>query len=94
MSREIDQSEVAQLCADLSPILQAELRRGNAIAEVSAWPPTCRLLIILEHPFGPGLSELGAGVVYRRVDDPHYWLAEYECEGHGHMLACRFAAHG
>jgi hypothetical protein len=94
MTRYIDQREVASLCEHLSPILQAELRRGNVIDEVSAWPPKCRLLIMLERPFGTGPSQLAAGLEYRRVDDPHCWLAEYECKEHGHVLACGFGPRG
>jgi hypothetical protein len=94
MSHYIDQREVGSLCAHLSPILQAELRHGNVIAEVSAWPPKCRLLIILEHPFGACPPQPRAGVAYRLVDDPHYWLAEYACDAHGHLIACGFAPRG
>lgn len=44
----------------------------------------------LLHPFRVAMDELPAHVTFQRVDDPHYWLAEYFCTKHNHVLACKF----
>lgn len=71
----------------LQAILEAELARGNTIAEIGEWPPHCRLLVMLAQHFHLSYP-LAEGVEFREIDDPHYWKAEYihadEC------LACRF----
>lgn len=80
---------VVTMAAPLQAILEAELGRGNRIVEVGAWPPHCRLLVMLAQRFHTSYP-LADGVEFREIDDPHYWKAEYvladEC------LACRFQA--
>jgi hypothetical protein len=72
----------------LEKILSEELAAGNAIAEVSEWPPKCQLLVILRYPFRRkyGTSE---DVTFAKINDPHYWLAEYRYQGGLQTLACR-----
>jgi hypothetical protein len=73
----------------LQAILEAELARGNRIAEVGDWPPHCRLLIVLAQPFH-AIYPLAKGMEFREIGDPHYWKAEYTLAGE--CLACRFQA--
>lgn len=76
----------------LQLILQAELGSGNSIRETSEWPPHCRVLVLLDRPFKRRYA-LQPGVVFRKVNDPHYWKAEYAFEvepGLWECLACGF----
>ena len=75
--------------APLQAIIEAELAAGNSIRETSSWPPTCELLIILQHQFRQPYP-LVAGVTYRLLDDAHYWYAEYSFNAGQQMLACGF----
>jgi hypothetical protein len=82
-------SGALQMAAPLQVILEAELSSGNAIAEVSSWPPKCRLLVVLRHPFHAPYSTL-AGIEYADVNDPHYWKSEYRLVDGEEVLACGF----
>lgn len=77
------------MAAPLEQILSAELDAGNAIAEISAWPPRCHLLVILKYPFR-GKYATSEDVQFETINDPHYWLAEYRYQGGIQTLACRF----
>lgn len=72
----------------LYKILQAELATGNVVAEVSSWPPKCHKLIILEFKFADheNITELS----YLKLNDPHYWYAQYATAHDEEVLACRF----
>lgn len=78
-----------RLAAPLQGILAAELARGNAIASVGEWPPTCRLFVQLSRPFAKRYR-VPPGVVFQRLDDPHYWQAEYRLDDGSECLACGF----
>jgi len=78
-----------QMAAPLQRILEAELARGNTIAEVSAWPPKCRLLVLLKRPFFTRYETPGE-IEYAKIDDPHYWRSEYRFNGGEEVLACGF----
>jgi hypothetical protein len=76
----------------LQSILQAELARGNRIRSAGPWPPTCRLLVLLDRPFRRRYA-LAPGVGFENLNDPHYWKAEYRAEvepGVWECLACGF----
>lgn len=73
----------------LQSILLAELARGNKIREVGDWPPKCRLFVLLERPFKKKHA-LAPGVVFEKLDDPHYWQAEYRYDDGIECLACGF----
>lgn len=70
-------------------ILDAELAAGNRIAEVTAWPPKCGLVVILTKDFltKPTLPD---DVTFHQIDDTHCWKAEYRYQGGMQLLACRF----
>lgn len=73
----------------LQSILLAELGRGNRIASVGDWPPKCRLFVMLERPFTKRYAH-APDVAYRKVNDPHYWKAEYAFQEGLEVLACGF----
>ncbi len=85
----------ARLTATLHPglkaLLQLELAAGNRIVDSgSGWPEKESVLLLLERPFLARPAALPAGVVYREVNDPHWWLAEYGSERPVQILGCRF----
>jgi len=72
---------------ELNEILNAELARGNEVAEASDWPPKCKNLVILKRRFHkPYTFE---SLVYRKINDPHYWYAEYSTINSVECLACK-----
>lgn len=81
-------NESPTMVAPLQRLLDAELRAGNRIAEVSNWPPKCRLLVILEHHFRAN-ETVPSEVVFQELHSPHYWRAEYRYDGGTEVLACR-----
>jgi hypothetical protein len=85
----VAETAAPRLASPLAEILQAELAAGNQIAETSAWPPKCELLVILRRPFTQPYP-LPDSVELEAVNDPHYWLAEYRFRGGLHTLACGF----
>ncbi|HBP1105790.1 hypothetical protein ACET47_08540 [Pseudomonas aeruginosa] len=83
---------IAHFNNPLQLILQAELGLGNRIREVSEWPPHCRKLVLLDRPFKTK-HPLASGVEFEKLNDPHYWMAEYRFEvepGVWECLACGF----
>jgi hypothetical protein len=78
------------LAPPLQAILNMELAAGNSVQEISAWPPTCELLIILRRKFGQDYP-LASTVTYRVLNDHHYWYAEYSFAAGQQLLACGFA---
>ena len=84
----VDPAVVADLCADLRGVLEAELAAGNVVVETSrGWPGL--VSVWLGGPFRARLRNEIEHVVFREINDPHYWLSEYECTKHQHLLACR-----
>jgi hypothetical protein len=77
------------VAAPLQAIIEVELAAGNSIRETSSWPPTCELLIILRRKFRQPYS-LAPAVMYRLLDDVHYWYAEYSFNAGQQTLACGF----
>lgn len=80
---------MTNMALQLQVILDAELAAGNYIAEVSAWPPKCSLLVILGRKFRTK-PILTADVTLHEINDPHYWKAEYRYLGGVQSLACKF----
>lgn len=72
---------------ELAEILKAELAGGNEIAEVSAWPPKCKTLILLKSRFHKSYEI--QNLKYRKINDPHYWHSEYSTENGRECLACK-----
>jgi hypothetical protein len=86
----IEPAVLAELCGDIAALLRAELEAGNNVEETSrGWPAT--LNVWLSYPFRARAVVLPEHVTRRDVNDPHYWLAEYLCTKHDHLLACKYA---
>jgi hypothetical protein len=83
-------SAVPELCAELQPILAAELSAGNKIAYSHTQVGDDAVVIMLKKPFKSSHAA-PAGVEFSEVNDPHWWLADYRCAAHRHRLACQFA---
>jgi hypothetical protein len=92
-ARLIRQSHISALHPSLQPLLAKELSVGNAVVETTMdWPQQGSIFIMLAFPFKASVSELPDQVIYRELNDPHYWKAEYLHSEVKHVLACRFAA--
>ena len=84
------QEHIGPLCPELRQIVNSELASGNEIIDTSAgWPKAGAIFVLLKKPFAS--HDLPPGVVYRDVNDPHWWKAEYAHEASGHMIAGRFS---
>jgi hypothetical protein len=81
-------SEVPKMVAPLQRLLEAEIRAGNRIVEVSSWPAKCRLLVILEGRLRTN-EAVPLGVTFHELQSPHYWHAEFRYEGGIEVLACK-----
>ena len=90
IKRWIDPVVLRELCDDLVPLVERELAAGNSVAETYRGYPAAGVNVWLGLPFRAKHTELPAHVVFNNVNDPHYWLAEYACTKHGHVLACPF----
>ncbi len=91
MTSQVQQAHLDRLCPELAELLAAELKAGNQIFETgSGWPRPESVLVSLTKHFLVKHSPLPAGVVFREINDPHWWKAEYEHEPSGQMLICRF----
>jgi hypothetical protein len=91
MIEEIEHDALAALCPELRAILDAELAAGNTIAEVSRGSGKPEAVYVAQQrPFQTRQLPLLPGVVYREVNDPHWWKAEYEHTATGDLLVCRF----
>lgn len=73
----------------LCELLARELAAGNSIAERGKWGELDMVLLAL--PFRTPPPDASTGLVYRDVNDPHYWLAEVESTATKEVLACRYA---
>lgn len=85
----VDPAVVADLCTELRGVLEAELAAGNVVVETSrGWPRSVN--VWLGGPFRVLPPKEPDHVLFGEVNDPHYWLAEYECTKHRHLLACTY----
>jgi hypothetical protein len=87
----VDKERVDELCQELRPLLDAELAAGNSVTDTwKGWPHRDSLYIMLARPFTVWRDSLPSGVMFRAVDDPHYWKSEYLCDEVHHAVACGF----
>jgi len=88
----IDQTIVENLSKGLKEILDSELRAGNRICEtyIGNWPNPNSRMVFLERPFLTPIRRDIPGIVYRAVDDHHYWRSEYYDEEASMALCCEF----
>ncbi|MBD5141371.1 MAG: hypothetical protein HDT25_08160 [Ruminococcus sp.] len=90
----IDQELIKRLSRNLNEILEDELKAGNEIHETFYGKfSECtddHLFIWLKYPFKTAIRNDLEGIIYRPVDDPHYWKAEYADINNNQILACNF----
>lgn len=76
---------------ELLLILENEIKSGNKIVETyRGWPNTESIFISLKKPFIIKINNLPPKIIYREINDSHYWKAEYFHEESTHILVCGF----
>lgn len=78
-----------EMSAGLMAILREEIAAGNQVVEVAAWPPRCRLFVLLAHPFHRRY-ETGTDIVHTELKDTHYWPEDYSTTDRSECLASGF----
>ena len=88
----IDSNAINKFSGKLNEILQLELKAGNRIVETSEgdWPYPGSIMIFLEKPFKTPIQRELEGVLFRNINDPHYWKAEYVDLKNKMVLCCGF----
>lgn len=90
----VDKSIIEKLSMNLRIILQAEIAEGNEVCETSSGGffncSDNHLFVWLKYPFKSPIRNDLAGIVYRNIDDRHYWKAEYDDAENHQTLACKF----
>ena len=83
------QEHIDNFSPTLRKILNREVEFGNEIVETSkGWPYKNTIIIFLKKPF---INKYKIeNTEYRKIDDPHYWKAEYFDNSTNHILACKF----
>lgn len=69
-------------------MLAHEVEAGNAVVEEGMWGEI--KMVFLAGPFRTPPPDPTTGLIYRDVNDPHYWLAEVYAPGTKETLACRY----
>ena len=88
----ITQDHINNFSLTLTKILHQEIESGNEIIETSkGWPYENAIIIFLKRPFINNYKY--ENVVYRHIDDPHYWNAEYMDLLTKHILVCKNQPH-
>ena len=73
-----DGPNLAVLHPALRSLLDREIAAGNEVQETGrGWPDTDSVLVRLRHPFRAAPATPPAGVVFREINDPHWWRAEF-----------------
>lgn len=90
----IDKGLIDKLSIEMKEILEKELEAGNEIVETSQGiftnASTEHIFIFLKYPFKSKIKNNLNGIVYREINDKHYWKAEYTDEKNHQTLACNF----
>lgn len=77
----IDKGLIDKLSIEMKEILEKELEAGNEIVETSQGiftnASTEHIFIFLKYPFKSKIKNNLNGIVYREINDKHYWKAEY-----------------
>ena len=85
------EQHLAELDRKLFDILEKETKSGNNILETfKGWPKPGSIFVMLEKPFIKKNEKLPLGIIFREVNDQHFWKEEYLNEKSVHILACRF----
>ena len=90
----IDKGLIDKLSIEMKEILKKELEAGNEIVETSQGrftnASTEHIFIFLKYPFKTKIQNNLKGIIYKEINDRHYWKAEYRDEKNHQTLACEF----
>ena len=90
MIRDVHQEHIDRLCPELAQLLATELAAGNKIVQTGCGLVKPDGVVVgLGKPFRAAPAVLPLGVVYREVNDPHWWKAELVHEPSGDLIFCR-----
>ncbi len=85
---------IDKLSAEMKEILEKELEAGNEIVETYQGGFTNvsaeHIFIFLKYPFKTKIQNNLNGIIYKEINDRHYWKAEYTDEKNHQTLACNF----
>ncbi len=94
LSKELDYSLINELSNTMKEILDNELKCGNKIKEIYKGRftniPDDSIFIFLEYPFKAEIKNDLESVVYRNINDRHYWKAEYNDTVNNQTIVCPF----
>ncbi len=90
----IDKGLIDKLNMEMKEILEKELEAGNEIVETSQGKFTNasaeHIFIFLKYPFKTKIQNNLNGIIYKEINDRHYWKAEYTDEKNHQTLVCNF----
>lgn len=90
----IDKELIDKLSVEMKEILKKELEAGNEIIETSQGRFTNdsaeHIFIFLKYPFKTKIQNNLNGIIYREINDRHYWKAEYTDEKNHQTIASNF----
>ena len=90
----IDKGLIDKLSIEMKEILKKELEAGNEIVETSQGRFTNasseHIFIFLKYPFKTKIQNNLNGIIYKEINDRHYWKAEYTYDKNHQTLACNF----
>ena len=94
LPKELDYSLINELSNTMKEILDNELKCGNKIKEIYKGRftniPDDSIFIFLEYPFKAEIKHDLENVVYRNINDRHYWKAEYNDTVNNQTIVCPF----
>ena len=86
----IEHNLIARLSEGMKQILHSELKAGNEIKETALGgfsnAPDDHIFVFLRFPFRAQYDL--SGIIYREINDPHYWKAEYDDDINHQTIAC------
>lgn len=92
--KKVDYLLINELSNAMKEILDNELKCGNKIKEIYKGrftnTPDDSIFIFLEYPFKAEIKNDLESVVYRNINDRHYWKAEYNDKVNNQTIACPF----
>jgi hypothetical protein len=83
-------SRLADLCAPLRLIVEAELAAGNRILRIEDGTKSHPTLVILADPFQPQIKSTDSEVTHREINIRGIWKAHFIHVPSGHVVACGF----
>lgn len=86
----ISNKDIEEFSPDLREILFNELAAKNEIFETWKGWPYNGIVICLWYPFKTKTQFQSDKIVFREVNDIHYWKSEYHDLISGDMLVCKF----